>query len=124
MQLRKAQQSEDLGKKQGTALSCKLSSASITSKKKQYTVPHPLSGKLSCVSSIKPTAEFDSMHATLRHIFETASLLSQISCSYLLICFSYVLANLNDSSIQCNRWTVKSQLKTKIKSQFKQNQNQ
>lgn len=70
MQLRKAQQSEDLGKKQGTALSCKLSSASITSKKKQYTVPHPLSGKLSCVSPIKPTAEFDSMHATLRHIFE------------------------------------------------------
>ncbi|XP_013915930.1 PREDICTED: centrosomal protein C10orf90 homolog, partial [Thamnophis sirtalis] len=43
VQLRKAQRSEDLGKKQGTALSSKLSPTPITSKKKQYTVPHPLS---------------------------------------------------------------------------------
>ncbi|XP_025020530.1 centrosomal protein C10orf90 homolog, partial [Python bivittatus] len=43
VQLRKAQQNDVSGKKQGTALSCKLSSTSITNKKKQYTVPHPLS---------------------------------------------------------------------------------
>ncbi|XP_062832128.1 (E2-independent) E3 ubiquitin-conjugating enzyme FATS isoform X3 [Anolis carolinensis] len=44
VQLRKAQQSDGSGKKQGAILSRKLSSSSITNKKKQYTVPHPLSG--------------------------------------------------------------------------------
>uniref|UniRef100_A0ACB8F993 Uncharacterized protein n=1 Tax=Sphaerodactylus townsendi TaxID=933632 RepID=A0ACB8F993_9SAUR len=43
VQLRKAQQGDASGKKQGAVLSRKLSSSSILSKKKQYTVPHPLS---------------------------------------------------------------------------------
>ncbi|KAK9400772.1 centrosomal protein C10orf90 like [Crotalus adamanteus] len=67
VQLRKAQQSEDLGKKQGTALSCKLSSASITSKKKQYTVPHPLSDNL-----FKPKERYISekeMHMRSKRIY-------------------------------------------------------
>ncbi|KAM3834477.1 (E2-independent) E3 ubiquitin-conjugating enzyme FATS [Vipera latastei] len=67
VQLRKAQQSEDLGKKQGTALSCKLSSASIICKKKQYTVPHPLSDNL-----FKPKERFISekeMHMRSKRIY-------------------------------------------------------
>ncbi|NWX43345.1 CJ090 protein, partial [Steatornis caripensis] len=45
VQLRKAQQSDAPAGNQG-ALVRKLSSTSTSSKKKQYTVPHPLSGKL------------------------------------------------------------------------------
>ncbi|KAJ6668986.1 hypothetical protein lerEdw1_007795, partial [Lerista edwardsae] len=52
VQLRKAQQGDTSGKKQGAVLSRKLSSSSITSKKKQYTVPHPLSGKLTYIKSV------------------------------------------------------------------------
>ncbi|XP_020647200.3 (E2-independent) E3 ubiquitin-conjugating enzyme FATS isoform X1 [Pogona vitticeps] len=44
-QMRKTQQGDASGKKQAV-LSRKLSSSSITSKKKQYTVPHPLSDNL------------------------------------------------------------------------------
>ncbi|XP_058045010.1 (E2-independent) E3 ubiquitin-conjugating enzyme FATS isoform X2 [Ahaetulla prasina] len=67
VQLRKAQQSENLGEKQGTALSCKLSSTSITSKKKQYTVPHPLSDNL-----FKPKERYISekeMHMRSKRIY-------------------------------------------------------
>ncbi|KFQ92020.1 Centrosomal protein C10orf90, partial [Nipponia nippon] len=45
VQLRKAQQSDAPASNQG-ALVRKLSSTSISKKKKQYTIPHPLSGKL------------------------------------------------------------------------------
>ncbi|NXL62218.1 CJ090 protein, partial [Chordeiles acutipennis] len=45
VQLRKAQQSDAPTSNQG-ALVRKLSSASTSSKKKQYTVPHPLSDNL------------------------------------------------------------------------------
>ncbi|ETE68198.1 Centrosomal protein C10orf90, partial [Ophiophagus hannah] len=67
VQLRKAQQSKDLGGKQGSALSCKLSSTSITSKKKQYTVPHPLSDNL-----FKPKERYISekeMHMRSKRIY-------------------------------------------------------
>ncbi|XP_026560767.1 centrosomal protein C10orf90 homolog [Pseudonaja textilis] len=67
VQLRKAQKSEDLGEKQGSALSCKLSSTSITSKKKQYTVPHPLSDNL-----FKPKERYISekeMHMRSKRIY-------------------------------------------------------
>ncbi|KAG8135493.1 hypothetical protein E2320_008508, partial [Naja naja] len=67
VQLRKAQQSEDLGEKHGSALSCKLSSTSITSKKKQYTVPHPLSDNL-----FKPKERYISekeMHMRSKRIY-------------------------------------------------------
>ncbi|XP_063162225.1 (E2-independent) E3 ubiquitin-conjugating enzyme FATS [Candoia aspera] len=67
VQLRKAQQGDALGKKQGTALSCKLSSTSITSKKKQYTVPHPLSDNL-----FKPKERYISekeMHMRSKRIY-------------------------------------------------------
>ncbi|XP_034292335.1 (E2-independent) E3 ubiquitin-conjugating enzyme FATS isoform X2 [Pantherophis guttatus] len=68
VQLRKAQcESENLGKKQGTDLSCKLSSTSITSKKKQYTVPHPLSDNL-----FKPKERYISekeMHMRSKRIY-------------------------------------------------------
>ncbi|KAF7239251.1 hypothetical protein EYD10_14114, partial [Varanus komodoensis] len=43
VQMRKAQQGDASGKKPEAVLSHKLSSSSITSKKKQFTVPHPLS---------------------------------------------------------------------------------
>ncbi|XP_077206197.1 (E2-independent) E3 ubiquitin-conjugating enzyme FATS isoform X2 [Paroedura picta] len=43
VQLRKTLQGDASGKKQEATLSRNLSSSSITSKKKQYTVPHPLS---------------------------------------------------------------------------------
>ncbi|NWH78781.1 CJ090 protein, partial [Piaya cayana] len=45
VQLRKAQQSDVPASNQGTLIR-KLSSTTTSSKKKQYTVPHPLSGKL------------------------------------------------------------------------------
>ncbi|KAM6442887.1 (E2-independent) E3 ubiquitin-conjugating enzyme FATS isoform 3-T4 [Liasis olivaceus] len=67
VQLRKAQQGDVSGKKQGTALSCKLSSTSITNKKKQYTVPHPLSDNL-----FKPKERYISekeMHMRSKRIY-------------------------------------------------------
>nr|XP_008164495.2 (E2-independent) E3 ubiquitin-conjugating enzyme FATS isoform X2 [Chrysemys picta bellii] len=47
-QLRKTQQNDTPEKQEGALLPRKLSSASISNKKKQYTVPHPLSGKMNC----------------------------------------------------------------------------
>ncbi|XP_060097413.1 (E2-independent) E3 ubiquitin-conjugating enzyme FATS isoform X3 [Heteronotia binoei] len=67
VQLRKAQQGDASGKKQGAALSRKLSSSSITSKKRQYTVPHPLSDNL-----FKPKERFISekeMHMRSKRIY-------------------------------------------------------
>ncbi|KFW05489.1 Centrosomal protein C10orf90, partial [Eurypyga helias] len=46
VQLRKAQQSDTPTSTQGTLVVRKLSSTSTSSKKKQYTIPHPLSGRL------------------------------------------------------------------------------
>ncbi|NXT73976.1 CJ090 protein, partial [Zapornia atra] len=48
VQLRKAQQSDAPASGQGALPLRKLSSASTSSKKRQYTIPHPLSGKLDC----------------------------------------------------------------------------
>nr|XP_056706183.1 (E2-independent) E3 ubiquitin-conjugating enzyme FATS [Euleptes europaea] len=67
VQLRKAQQGDASGKKQGAALSRKLSSSSMTSKKKQCTVPHPLSDNL-----FKPKERFISekeMHMRSKRIY-------------------------------------------------------
>ncbi|XP_062988878.1 (E2-independent) E3 ubiquitin-conjugating enzyme FATS [Elgaria multicarinata webbii] len=67
VQLRKAQQGDASEKKQGAVLSCKLSSSSITSKKKQFTVPHPLSDNL-----FKPKERFISekeMHMRSKRIY-------------------------------------------------------
>nr|XP_016847711.1 PREDICTED: centrosomal protein C10orf90 [Anolis carolinensis] len=69
VQLRKAQQSDGSGKKQGAILSRKLSSSSITNKKKQYTVPHPLSDNL-----FKPKERSISekeMHMRSKRIYNT-----------------------------------------------------
>lgn len=57
VKMRKAQQGDSSGKKQGAALSCKLSSSSIASKKKQYTVPHPLSGEFTCGTTLGPSQD-------------------------------------------------------------------
>ncbi|XP_053168820.1 (E2-independent) E3 ubiquitin-conjugating enzyme FATS isoform X2 [Hemicordylus capensis] len=67
VQLRKAQQGDGSGKKQGAILSYKLSSSSITNKKKQYTIPHPLSDNL-----FKPKERFISekeMHMRSKRIY-------------------------------------------------------
>uniref|UniRef100_A0A8D0BJZ0 Chromosome 10 open reading frame 90 n=1 Tax=Salvator merianae TaxID=96440 RepID=A0A8D0BJZ0_SALMN len=68
VQMRKAaQQGDTSGKKQGAVLSRKLSSSSITSKKKQYTIPHPLSDNL-----FKPKERFISekeMHMRSKRIY-------------------------------------------------------
>ncbi|XP_042314955.1 (E2-independent) E3 ubiquitin-conjugating enzyme FATS isoform X2 [Sceloporus undulatus] len=67
IQLRKAQQGDGSLKKQGADTSHKLSSSSITSKKKQYTIPHPLSDNL-----FKPKERFISekeMHMRSKRIY-------------------------------------------------------
>ncbi|XP_061490350.1 (E2-independent) E3 ubiquitin-conjugating enzyme FATS isoform X2 [Rhineura floridana] len=67
VQLRKAQQGDASGKKQGGVLSRKLSTSSITSKKKQCTIPHPLSDNL-----FKPKERFISekeMHMRSKRIY-------------------------------------------------------
>ncbi|XP_053244878.1 (E2-independent) E3 ubiquitin-conjugating enzyme FATS isoform X2 [Podarcis raffonei] len=67
VQLRKTQQGDASRKKQGAALSRKLSTSSITSKKKQYTIPHPLSDNL-----FKPKERFISekeMHMRSKRIY-------------------------------------------------------
>ncbi|XP_019411620.1 PREDICTED: centrosomal protein C10orf90 homolog isoform X3 [Crocodylus porosus] len=67
VQMRRAQHSESPGKKQGALLACKLSSNSISSKKKQYTIPHPLSDNL-----FKPKERFISekeMHMRSKRIY-------------------------------------------------------
>ncbi|XP_066478392.1 (E2-independent) E3 ubiquitin-conjugating enzyme FATS [Tiliqua scincoides] len=67
VQLRKAQQGDASGKKQGAILSRKLSSSSLSSKKRQYTVPHPLSDNL-----FKPKERFISekeMHMRSKRIY-------------------------------------------------------
>lgn len=48
VQQRKAQQNDAPVSNQGALLVRKLSTTSASSKKKQYTIPHPLSGKLNC----------------------------------------------------------------------------
>nr|XP_009668820.1 PREDICTED: centrosomal protein C10orf90 homolog isoform X1 [Struthio camelus australis] len=68
VQLRKAQQSDALGRKQGALLVRKLSSTSISSKKKQYTIPHPLSDNL-----FKPKERFipeKEMHMRSKRIYD------------------------------------------------------
>ncbi|XP_067389505.1 (E2-independent) E3 ubiquitin-conjugating enzyme FATS isoform X2 [Emydura macquarii macquarii] len=67
VQLRKTQQSDSPEKQEGTLLPHKLSSASISNKKKQYTVPHPLSDNL-----FKPKERFISekeMHMRSKRIY-------------------------------------------------------
>ncbi|KYO43898.1 hypothetical protein Y1Q_0012867 [Alligator mississippiensis] len=67
VQMRRAQHSESPGKKQGALLARKLSSNSISSKKKQYTIPHPLSDNL-----FKPKERFISekeMHMRSKRIY-------------------------------------------------------
>uniref|UniRef100_A0A8D0HAC5 ALMS motif domain-containing protein n=1 Tax=Sphenodon punctatus TaxID=8508 RepID=A0A8D0HAC5_SPHPU len=67
VQQRKFQQDDFSEKKTGAPLSRKLSSTSISSKKKQYTVPHPLSDNL-----FKPKERFISekeMHMRSRRIY-------------------------------------------------------
>uniref|UniRef100_A0A8D0H036 ALMS motif domain-containing protein n=1 Tax=Sphenodon punctatus TaxID=8508 RepID=A0A8D0H036_SPHPU len=67
VQQRKSQQDDSSEKKTGAPLSRKLSSTSISSKKKQYTVPHPLSDNL-----FKPKERFISekeMHMRSRRIY-------------------------------------------------------
>ncbi|XP_077206203.1 (E2-independent) E3 ubiquitin-conjugating enzyme FATS isoform X6 [Paroedura picta] len=67
VQLRKTLQGDASGKKQEATLSRNLSSSSITSKKKQYTVPHPLSDNL-----FKPKERFISekeMHMRSKRIY-------------------------------------------------------
>lgn len=76
VQTRKAQQGDALEKKQGAILSRKLSSSSLTSKKKQYTVPHPLSGKWTYIETI---IEFVVMHD---------------ACSNSLLTFGWMLSSL------------------------------
>nr|XP_060624603.1 (E2-independent) E3 ubiquitin-conjugating enzyme FATS [Anolis sagrei ordinatus] len=69
VQQRKSQQGDGSGKKQGAILSHKLSSSSITNKKKQYTVPHPLSDNL-----FKPKERSISekeMHMRSKRIYNT-----------------------------------------------------
>uniref|UniRef100_A0A8C8R4V7 Chromosome 10 open reading frame 90 n=1 Tax=Pelusios castaneus TaxID=367368 RepID=A0A8C8R4V7_9SAUR len=67
VQLRKTQQSDSPEKQEGALLPRKLSSASISNKKKQYTVPHPLSDNL-----FKPKERFISekeMHMRSKRIY-------------------------------------------------------
>ncbi|XP_044301598.1 (E2-independent) E3 ubiquitin-conjugating enzyme FATS [Varanus komodoensis] len=67
VQMRKAQQGDASGKKPEAVLSHKLSSSSITSKKKQFTVPHPLSDNL-----FKPKERYISekeMHMRSKRIY-------------------------------------------------------
>ncbi|XP_076195332.1 (E2-independent) E3 ubiquitin-conjugating enzyme FATS isoform X1 [Aptenodytes patagonicus] len=67
VQLRKAQQSDALASNQG-ALVRKLSSTSTSSKKKQYTIPHPLSDNL-----FKPKERFipeKEMHMRSKRIYD------------------------------------------------------
>ncbi|XP_019358534.1 PREDICTED: centrosomal protein C10orf90 homolog isoform X3 [Gavialis gangeticus] len=67
VQMRRAQHSESPGKKQGALLARKLSSNFISSKKKQYTIPHPLSDNL-----FKPKERFISekeMHMRSKRIY-------------------------------------------------------
>ncbi|XP_038266520.1 (E2-independent) E3 ubiquitin-conjugating enzyme FATS isoform X1 [Dermochelys coriacea] len=66
-QLRKTQQSDTPEKQEGVLLPRKLSSASICNKKKQYTIPHPLSDNL-----FKPKERFISekeMHMRSKRIY-------------------------------------------------------
>ncbi|XP_053892118.1 (E2-independent) E3 ubiquitin-conjugating enzyme FATS isoform X2 [Malaclemys terrapin pileata] len=66
-QLRKTQQNDTPEKQEGALLPRKLSSASISNKKKQYTVPHPLSDNL-----FKPKERFISekeMHMRSKRIY-------------------------------------------------------
>ncbi|NXE52284.1 CJ090 protein, partial [Casuarius casuarius] len=68
VQLRKAQQSDALGRKQGALLVRKLSSTSFSSKKRQYTIPHPLSDNL-----FKPKERFipeKEMHMRSKRIYD------------------------------------------------------
>ncbi|XP_062436358.1 (E2-independent) E3 ubiquitin-conjugating enzyme FATS [Rhea pennata] len=68
VQLRKAQQSDALGRKPGALLVRKLSSTSFSSKKKQYTIPHPLSDNL-----FKPKERFipeKEMHMRSKRIYD------------------------------------------------------
>nr|XP_013800399.1 PREDICTED: centrosomal protein C10orf90 homolog [Apteryx mantelli mantelli] len=68
VQLRKAQQSDAPGRKQEALLVRKLSSTSFSSKKKQYTVPHPLSDNL-----FKPKERFipeKEMHMRSKRIYD------------------------------------------------------
>ncbi|XP_049666422.1 (E2-independent) E3 ubiquitin-conjugating enzyme FATS isoform X3 [Accipiter gentilis] len=67
VRLRKAQQSNAPASNQG-ALVCKLSSTSTSSKKKQYTIPHPLSDNL-----FKPKERFipeKEMHMRSKRIYD------------------------------------------------------
>ncbi|XP_065408312.1 (E2-independent) E3 ubiquitin-conjugating enzyme FATS isoform X5 [Chrysemys picta bellii] len=64
-QLRKTQQNDTPEKQEGALLPRKLSSASISNKKKQYTVPHPLSEGLSGLTighHIQPPAKTSPGH--------------------------------------------------------------
>ncbi|KFZ61544.1 Centrosomal protein C10orf90, partial [Podiceps cristatus] len=68
VQLRKAQQSDAPTSNQGAALVRKLSSTSTSSKKKQYTIPHPLSDNL-----FKPKERFipeKEMHMRSKRIYD------------------------------------------------------
>ncbi|NXL41876.1 CJ090 protein, partial [Podilymbus podiceps] len=68
VQLRKAQQSDAPRSNQGALLVRKLSSTSTSSKKKQYTVPHPLSDNL-----FKPKERFipeKEMHMRSKRIYD------------------------------------------------------
>ncbi|NWW88896.1 CJ090 protein, partial [Rhynochetos jubatus] len=68
VQLRKAQQSDAPAGTQGALLVRKLSSTSTSSKKRQYTVPHPLSDNL-----FKPKERFipeKEMHMRSKRIYD------------------------------------------------------
>ncbi|NXX80988.1 CJ090 protein, partial [Urocolius indicus] len=68
VQLRKAQQSDAPASNQGALPVRKLSSASTSSRKKQYTVPHPLSDNL-----FKPKERFipeKEMHMRSKRIYD------------------------------------------------------
>ncbi|XP_025971702.2 (E2-independent) E3 ubiquitin-conjugating enzyme FATS [Dromaius novaehollandiae] len=68
VQLRKAQHSDAPGRKQGALLVRKLSSTSFSSKKRQYTIPHPLSDNL-----FKPKERFipeKEMHMRSKRIYD------------------------------------------------------
>ncbi|NXN13253.1 CJ090 protein, partial [Indicator maculatus] len=68
IQLRKAQQSNAPASNQGGLLARKLSSTSTSSKKRQYTIPHPLSDNL-----FKPKERFipeKEMHMRSKRIYD------------------------------------------------------